>query len=272
MTDPTPTTDPYADLAAGFLDHYSSTRGVVRHTLIARQIRDHLPSGTSRVADIGGGAGAQAIELARQGCAVDLLDPSAEMLDEARAKLDQEPDDVAARVQLFEATGDQATAVLEPGGYDVAMCHGVLMYLDRSEPVVDELVQLVRPGGLVSVVTKNQHSLAMRAGLRGDWTKALGLFDADRTVGNLGAVTRGDTIEELTATLEASGAPVEAWYGIRVFTDHLPDEPAADDLSELIAAEWEAGRRDPYRGVAPLLHVLARRRPGTSGLLADQPT
>jgi S-adenosylmethionine-dependent methyltransferase len=41
-----------------------------------------------------------------------------------------------------------------------------------------------------------------------------------------------------------------------VFTDHLGDRMQGDSLPEMLELEWEAGRRDPYRSVARLIHLL----------------
>ncbi len=54
---------------------------------------------------------------------------------------------------------------------------------------------------------------------------------------------------------------------MRVFTDTAPDdaEPLPLTWIALLACEEQAGRTDPYRQVAALLHVIARRvirRPG----------
>lgn len=74
---------------------------------------------------------------------------------------------------------------------------------------------------------------------------------------------RADRLEALTATLAGIGAPLHAWYGVRVLTDTVPDgtpPPAAEDeLSALLAAEERAGRTDPYRRVAALLHLCGVR-------------
>ncbi|HET7386338.1 MAG TPA: hypothetical protein VFJ19_06690 [Nocardioidaceae bacterium] len=52
----------------------------------------------------------------------------------------------------------------------------------------------------------------------------------------------------------------EKWYGVRVFCDHRDEaRPPDDDLAPLLDAEHEAGRRDPYRQVAALLHVVYAR-------------
>lgn len=32
------------------------------------------------------------------------------------------------------------------------------------------------------------------------------------------------------------------------------------DLSEVLELEWEAGRRDPYRSVARLIHLVGRKK------------
>ena len=47
---------------------------------------------------------------------------------------------------------------------------------------------------------------------------------------------------------------------MRVFTDTAPgDAEPPPDLEALLACEERAGRTDPYRQVAALLHVIARR-------------
>jgi S-adenosylmethionine-dependent methyltransferase len=53
-----------------------------------------------------------------------------------------------------------------------------------------------------------------------------------------------------------------AWYGIRIFTDHLGDEPPGHDSEFAVEAEWRAGQTDPYRQVARLLHLIGERPAG----------
>jgi hypothetical protein len=51
-----------------------------------------------------------------------------------------------------------------------------------------------------------------------------------------------------------------------VFTDTAPgDAEPPPDLEALLACEERAGRTDPYRQVAALLHVIARRPGGAAG-------
>jgi hypothetical protein len=67
---------------------------------------------------------------------------------------------------------------------------------------------------------------------------------------------RAHTPAELDATLAAFGRRPERWFGVRVFSDHRDGRaPSGDELDQLLAAEHEAGRRDPYRSVAALFHL-----------------
>jgi len=249
--------DPYSALAEPYVEHCGSLRGLVRTHLVHRQVTAHLPCAPALIADIGGGAGHQAIPLARDGHRVDLLDPSAEMLRRAEHALGQEPIEVAERVRLVKGVGEAAPGILGEGRYDAVLCHGVLMYLEDPAPLVRALVSLAKRGsGAVSVLAKNAEALALRPALQGRWGDALDALDSDRDVGNLGVVTRGDTVERLRALLAEAGAPLFAWYGVRILTDHLTAVLSSDDLPQVLEAEWRVSGREPYRGVSRLLHVI----------------
>lgn len=77
--------DPYGHLAERFVEHYGTLRGAVRFALLAEQLDGQLPAGPCRIVDVGGGAGHQAIRLARLGHVVTVVDPSSEMLGRASA-------------------------------------------------------------------------------------------------------------------------------------------------------------------------------------------
>ncbi|MGH3712140.1 MAG: methyltransferase [Micromonosporaceae bacterium] len=248
-----------ADLSAAFARHLATLRGAVRQALVSRALLQHLHGGPMTVLDVGGGAGHLAIALARLGHEVVLLDPDQAALDRAAAALDAEDDAVRSRMRLVRGSGEDDAAGLRPGGFDVVCCHGVLMYAPDPAALLGALVAATSPGGLVSVLAKNGEGLAMRPGIEGRWSDALAMFDRREEVGNLGVPSRGDSVRSVREGLAAAGAETIAWYGVRVFTDHLRDQPVGPDFDHVVAAEWEAGRRDPYRQVARLLHVLARR-------------
>lgn len=246
-------------LAERFVGHYETLRGVVRRVLLEKQLSLHLPPVPASIVDVGGGAGHQAIPLARRGYHVTLVDPSEAMLTKASSRLDREQADVRARVALLKSTGEDAPAIFEATGFDVVMCHAVLPYVADPAPLLDAVAVMTKPGGVVSLVAKNADALAMRPALEGRFEDAVDAFDAGEDVGGMGVSTRAHRIDDLIRLLSARSIRVSAWYGIRVFTDHVGAQAPGADLPAILSAEFEAGKRDPYRRVARLLHVVGEK-------------
>jgi ubiquinone/menaquinone biosynthesis C-methylase UbiE len=253
--------DPFAGLAAGYNSSGGTLRRVIRHELTGRGLAEHIFGPPASIVDVGGGAGQQAIPLLRRGYEVTILDPSREMLDEARRRLAAEDQNARTLSRLVEGTGELAHEVLRGETFDAVLCHGVLMYLEDARTMIQALSTLARPGGIVSVLTKNASALAARPALEGRYRDALSMLGADRDRGRLGVMTRGDTVEGLSEAFAEAGLTVEQWYGVRVFTDHLGNSMPGEDLPEILELEWEAGKRDPYRSVGRLIHVVGRKKP-----------
>jgi S-adenosylmethionine-dependent methyltransferase len=235
-------------------------RDAVRQELVRRQLAANLPAFGEplRVLDAGCGQGTQAIALARLGHHVVGLDVSDTLLETARGTAALEATEVRQRLD-FVAGDLLALGDRHIGRYDLVCCHGVAMYLPSLEGTVSALVRACRPRGIVSLLTRNRGGIAMRAGMRGEWSAALQGFDARSYDNRLGIeAVRADEPSEVRAALEAAGAACTAWYGVRLFTDHWGREPPGDDFTQLLAAEEEAGRRDPYRSLAALTHTIAR--------------
>lgn len=254
--------DAWAPFVGRFVDgHYGSLRGRVRTHVVDQHLRDHLPPPPRRIVDVGGGAGHQSIPLARAGYDVTVVDPSPAMLARAEGFIAAENDDVAARMSLVEAAGEEAPAALGGQRFGAVLCHGVLMYLDDPTELVSSLCALADSGGIVSIVAKNVDVLAARPALEGDWATALAMFDSDRQINGLGLDTRGDSVEDLSARLEERGVEPIAWYGVRLFTDGWSRDQVGSGPEDLVlAVELEASRRDPYRQLSRLFHLIGRRR------------
>jgi SAM-dependent methyltransferase len=253
--------DRWDPVAATFVDHYDSLYGQVRTHVLHAHLVAHLPDRPCNVVDVGGGAGNQSIPLARLGHRVTIVDPSEPMLVAAAEAVAREPSEVAARVRLLGATGDAAPELLGERSFDAVLCHGVLMYLEDPEPLVGSLSALAREGAVVSVVTKNRQAMAVRPGLAGDWAGALAAFDAVREVNGLDIDTRADDPHELAALLDRHGIEPVARYGVRCFTEGWArGRPPTDPVDDVLAVELEASRRDPYRQLSRLFHLVGRRR------------
>jgi S-adenosylmethionine-dependent methyltransferase len=239
-------------------------RDVVRQELVARQLaaelmRCEFPAPV-RIIDLGCGQGTQAVALARRGYEVTGVDASAELLARFERDLAAEPAEVRARVRVERGLIEDWAERSGVSRAEAVLCHGVLMYAADPDPLVRAVAGLTAPGGMASLLVRNGDALAMRAGLRGDWAACAAAFDSATYANRIGITARADRLADLTARLAAYGLEVTAWYGVRVFTDTVPgDAEPPPDLETLLACEERAGRTDPYRGVAALLHVIARR-------------
>ena len=244
-------------------------RQVVRQEVVARQLAECVPDVLPRrVLDIGCGQGTQALLLARRGHVVTGLDASAQLLDDFRAALAAEPAEVGDRVRLVQGEAEAVAGLFAPSSFDVILCQGVLMYFPDPDPLLDAIAQVVAPGGMVSLLVRNGDALAMRPGLLGDWDGARKAFDGVGYRNRIGVDARADRLDDLTAALARRRLPVARWYGVRVFTDAAAsDAPLPDNatLDAILQSEEQAGRADPYRHVAALLHLIAVRQDEASG-------
>ncbi|MEW1724162.1 methyltransferase domain-containing protein [Streptomyces sp. NPDC093109] len=242
-------------------------RNVVRQELVARQLDEQIsarfPVGQRlRVLDVGMGQGTQALRLARAGHTVTGLESDPGMLATAQAAFADEPAGIRERVRLIEGDGLETGVHFLPGSFDVVLCHGVLMYVNEPDAMLAGLARMLAPGGLLSLLVRNGDALSLRPGLAGDWAEALDAFDSATYTNRLGLRVRADRLESLTATLAGIAAPLHAWYGVRVFTDGAAgnaEPPVGEELERLLSAEDRAGRLEPYRRVAALLHLCGVR-------------
>jgi len=255
-----------SSLADLFVDEaYATVKGYVRTYVMHHQLLDHLPPPPASVLDVGGGAGNQTFPLAQAGYDVTLLDSSPAMLDKARGRLRQLLGEAQQRVTLVEADGLDAAAAVEGRRFAAVLCHGVLGYLDDPQPLVDELCRCVAPGGMVSIMTGNANTTAIQPALERRWSDALVAFDVRTGTGVLGVQARADTVEELSRLLQDRGVEPERWYGVWLFVDWLEfsgvelDAGDAEQVAATAAVELEASRRDPYRQLSRVFHLVGRR-------------
>jgi SAM-dependent methyltransferase len=260
--------DTWASLADLFVDEaYASVKGYVRTYVMHQHLLEHLPEPPATVLDVGGGAGHQSFPLAQAGYDVTLLDSSPAMLDKAQQRLERLPVEIRRRVTLLPAHGENAEAAVDGRRFDAVLCHGVLGYLEEPEPMVDQLCRCAAAGGLVSIMTGNAKTGAVRPALERRWDDALAAFDARTEIGVLGVQGRADTVEELSELLRSRDVEPLRWYGVWLFVDWLEFSGAELDPSDTkqvaatAAVELEASRRDPYRQLSRVFHLVGRKGP-----------
>jgi S-adenosylmethionine-dependent methyltransferase len=264
--------DTWAGLADRFADEaYASVKGMVRTYVMHQQLLEHLPAPPATVLDVGGGAGHQSFPLAEAGYDVTLLDASPTMLDRARQRLQRLSAEAQGRVTFLPGDGENAEEAVNGQRFAAVLCHGVLGYLERPEPLVSQLCRCATAGGVVSIMTANAKAMAVRPALERRWDDALASFDASTEIGVLGVPGRADTVEELSELVRAGGVEPLRWYGVWLFVDWLEFSGAELDPSDTkqveaaAAVELQASRRDPYRQLSRVFHLVGRKNPIWNG-------
>jgi SAM-dependent methyltransferase len=261
--------DTWAGLADRFVDEaYASVKGYVRTYVMHHHLLEHLPPPPAAVLDVGGGAGNQSFPLAQAGYDVTLLDPSAAMLDKARQRLQRLSADARRRVTFVQSAGENADDAVGGRRFDAVLCHGVIGYVDQPEPLIEQLCRCAADGGIVSIMTGNAKTMAVRPALERRWADALASFDTRTGIGVLGVQGRADNVEEVSELIRGRGVDPLRWYGVWLFVDWLEFSGAELDpsdtrqLAATAAVELEASRRDPYRQLSRVFHLVGRKGPG----------
>ena|SRR5579872_7231630 len=255
-------------LANLFVDEaYASVKGYVRTYVMHQHLLQHLPPPPAKVLDIGGGAGNQSFPLTQAGYDVTILDPSSAMLDKARQRLALLPTEAQQRVTLLQANGEIADEVVAGERFAGVLCHGVLGYLEDPESLVAQLCQCAEVGGIVSIMTGNAHTTAIQPALERRWADALASLGTRTGFGILGVRGRADTVEEVGELIARYGVKPERWYGVWLFVDWLEfggatlDPSDTKEVEAIAAVELEVSRRDPYRQVSRVFHLVGRKGP-----------
>lgn len=239
-----------------WVERLGNLRNVIRQEVIARQLDDHVRPGMS-VLDVGCGQGTQGLRLAHQGCVVTGVDPSADLL--SRFSASAAAADIS--VELLRGSLDDLGVLLGTRRFDLVCAHGVLMYIENRTAAVARLAdRLAAADSRLSITVRNGHALAMRPGLRGDWSSAIAAFDTQDYINEIGVQARADRLETVSSDLELAGMEVVEWSGVRVFNDAISADaqpPTGMELQRLLQAEDLAGRQDPYRWMASQLHIVA---------------
>jgi hypothetical protein len=131
--------------------------------------------------------------------------------------------------------------------------------------LIDQLCRCSADGGIISIMAGNANAGAVRPAMEQRWDDALTAFDATSEIGVLGVPTWGQTVDGISELLRARGVETVRWYGVWLFVDWLdfsgttldPDDD--EQVRATAAVELEASRRDPYRGLSRVFHLVGRK-------------
>jgi SAM-dependent methyltransferase len=216
------------------------------------------------VVDVGGGTGGFAVPLARLGHRVTVVDPSPDAL----AALQRRAADagVAGQVRAEQGDAGALAAVVGPAAADVLLCHGVLEHVDDPKGAVLDMLEVLRPDGLVSVLVAQRLGALLARALSGRFAAARRVLeDPDGRTGPGDPVPRRFDRAGLLALFDDRSVQVRALHGVRLFTDLLPGalvDGDAEAAAALLELERATSEHPELAAVAAQLHVVLQRVPG----------
>ncbi|MFI9624286.1 class I SAM-dependent methyltransferase [Streptomyces sp. NPDC052042] len=233
---------------------------------VLKDALDHQVKATGRdvldVLDTGGGTGNFAVPVARLGHRVTVVDPSPNALFALERRAAEAG--VADRVRGVQGDVHGLFEVVERGGFDTVLCHGVLEYVDDPAEGVRNAVEALRPSGALSLLAAGLGGAVLARALAGHFTEARqALSDPTGRWGAGDPVPRRYTAEQLTDLVSSADVEVGAVHGVRVFADLVPGvlvdtEPGAMDA--LLKLEAAVAELPAFHSVATQLHVLGTKR------------
>lgn len=212
------------------------------------------------VVDLGGGTGEVAVRIGELGHSVVVVDPSPDAL----AALERRAAEAGVSAVVRGVLGDAATLrdAVSPGSADVVLCHGVLERVDDPAAAVRAAVDVLVPGGGLSVLAAQLPAAVFARALAGHPAEARALLHSATGQAEAGALPRRFTAAGLEALLADSGCTVTERRGVRVFVDHVASAVDADPdaAAALGALEADVALHPDFLPLAAQLHLLARRR------------
>jgi len=216
--------------------------------LLTTQLRNCGSGRPADVVDVGGGTGGVATAVAGLGHQVTVIDPSPDAL----ASLERRTADagLVGRIRGVQGDATDLPGIVGPGGADVVVCHRVLEVVESPADALLAMASVLRPGGVLSLLVSQRHSLVLSQALTGHISLARRTFaDPNRF--------EHDGILDL---VRQAGFVVVASHGIGAVAAHVPEvvvesEPGA--YAELYALEYEISQDPTFQAIAPLLHVFA---------------
>jgi len=163
--------------AAAELIRLGGSAAATRTRLRALQLLDLRPGEV--VIDVGAGCGVSTADIARlvaPGGRVFAVDPSAALLDQARAFTHDQG--VGHQVDIRVSDG---RALPFGAAFDAAVCHWVLLHVDEPERVVAEMKRVTRRGGRVLSVEIDLETAMVHPGER-EVTRRILHFACDRHI------------------------------------------------------------------------------------------
>ncbi len=240
---------------------YGSSRGYVRERVLWEDLSNGLPCisrGGLSILDAGGGAGCMAVRMASLGNRVLLCDPSREMLDRAEEHI-REANLSNCVTTTHSSIQDLKSSI--DGGFDVVACHAVLEWLADPKTTLGCLVELMKPGGSLSLrFYYNRNAVLLKQIFGGEFVEALRERREGYSPRGWGDGATPLAEETVCEWLDEYGLAVGSKSGLRIFHDHLPEDARSRDLLDgLLEVERELRKQEPFASLGQHIHLICER-------------
>lgn len=246
---------------------YGGLKGDIRLAVLRRDIFGYVEQLSQtlgrplRILDVGAGLAQIAIELAVQGHTVVINDISANMLEKAKASIDQ--NDTNLNITWHVCPYQELEAKLAKDNadkFDLILCHALLEWLADPAAVMDFFDNQLADNGVLSLCFYNPASFDYRNLIMGNFN----LLDNTNY--------KADNNKSLTPNYPVAKQEVESWLqqhhyqivlesGLRVFHDYAPLKRGGhNDPEAVIRMELRYSQQEPYKWLGRYLHIMATRQ------------
>ncbi|WP_416394648.1 methyltransferase domain-containing protein [Allohahella sp. A8] len=265
---------------------YASDKGRIRLDLILEDVLAIAEQAQKpmQVLDVGCGEAPVSRRLLGTTQRLVLIEPSPSMLDTAVANVESalvSLGNAAPTVEAFKGYAQSSIASIK-GEFDLILAHAVIEWTEAPLALLGQLCDRLGPRGRLSLAVYNEHGLRFRRLIRGQYDDL-----PPRPRNYKGGLTPIHPLapEEIETWCRARGLRIERLRGLRCFADYQasprdsvrpgasPSDNATagppkgskafasalDQYQQLLSAEREVSRQDPFRRLARYLHIVICR-------------
>ena len=231
---------------------YGSTKGRLRHELLVHHLHDYASADLMPldILDAGGGTGVMTEMMLNLGHRVTLSDISVEALAIAKQKLGNNPNLDIQQTDILSLNSEKK--------YDLVICHAVLEWLQDPFKVITKLVDLVKPGGHLSLSFFNYDAQLFGNMLYGNFD----YVEQGMTSKNIVRLSPNNPQKpkKIIAQLETLPIHIQKMAGIRCFHDYLKQpEKQTSEYEQLKKLEIEYGSTEPYLWLGKYFLIIAEK-------------
>lgn len=246
----------FDDIAEKFNHNiYGSSKGRIRQALLWDELEPLIKQCNKpllKILDVGGGQGQMAIQLAKQGHDVTIVDHSHVMIDEAKKNAEIEMANIT-----FIHSAAQELSVIYHQQFDLVLCHAVLEWIADQPNFILTLKKLIKPNGYLSLMFYNKTALLFKSITLGNF----GYVSANLNKRKKKTLSPDFPCEPNTIyhLLAQNNLLIIEKQGIRVFNDYVMAKPLRDaKFDELLTLERQFCKIDPFLSLGRYIHLICR--------------